>query len=594
MDVSVVTGTYDRLPYLKAMIQSVRDAIAPEVMTYEIVVVDGGSTDGSLPYLKAQPDVVLIEQGKLMGAIKAFDAGFAVARGQYVVIANDDLTFEPESILKAWLWMQDHPRLGMGLFYTDRAQIHKTALYVAQMPAHLPDGRPISIAYGGIAMIPKWLGDLCGWWALPGAYTYGGDCALCARVIEQGYAIEAIPGAAIHETIPHDKLNAINNPPTNDDHPDTRAYTAAFPHGPEVGRTIKHLAPEMWSRKLRTLSVPIYENKHAAQHAQKRGMTTAFARLGPTWEVDYAQDGPEKILEVAKKFKPDLVFLQAHYAEPFTVQHAQALRRIASSARLVCWNGDVYDRSHDAAYVEVLRYFDLFGCVNITARDKYRALGVKAEYIQIPYEADGVGHKPDATTPKHDVLFMGNCYQSHLKHGEDEWRVAFAKFIRGLPYNTGIYGQWPKEFQANGNTLYDFRAGCKLYKNCTLSLSDSQWMHTAYGYASNRLFQALAAGNHLHLHQKFDGMAECLGLRDGEHLVCWENFDDLRTKIDYWIHPNREAQRLKIAQNGQRLVLKLHSAEHRVRQIIAYFKTPPQTTPGADDPTLAAYHEVRK
>ena len=49
--VSVVLGTYNRLSFLKATIASVR---ASQIdVPYEIIVVDGGSTDGTIGWLTA-------------------------------------------------------------------------------------------------------------------------------------------------------------------------------------------------------------------------------------------------------------------------------------------------------------------------------------------------------------------------------------------------------------------------------------------------------------------------------------------------------------------------------------------------------------
>ncbi|UCF03833.1 MAG: glycosyltransferase, partial [Deltaproteobacteria bacterium] len=59
-EVSVVLGSYNRKRFLKAAIQSIRNN---EILVpYEIIVVDGGSTDGSLSWLSKQKDIITILQ----------------------------------------------------------------------------------------------------------------------------------------------------------------------------------------------------------------------------------------------------------------------------------------------------------------------------------------------------------------------------------------------------------------------------------------------------------------------------------------------------------------------------------------------------
>jgi GT2 family glycosyltransferase len=199
---SIVSGTVWRIHYLRRMVYSVREQIPPGI-SYEIVLVGLSSDEETKQWVREQRDIVWLEHDELVGAIKAFGDGAARAQGDYVVLANDDLTFLPGSIMRALVFMQDRPNVGIGLFYTDRSQ-YRGNLHVAQMPAYYEDGRPTSIPYGGICIVPRTLGNTLGWWNVPGARTYGGDNALCARAVEAGYDIAAIPDAAVHETIPND------------------------------------------------------------------------------------------------------------------------------------------------------------------------------------------------------------------------------------------------------------------------------------------------------------------------------------------------------------------------------------------------------
>ncbi|MGH7273772.1 MAG: glycosyltransferase family 2 protein, partial [Nitrospiria bacterium] len=207
MDISIVSGTYNRIELLKAMVQSVRKSLLGTYgISYEVVLVDGGSTDGTIEWCKKQPDIRLIEHGQLLGAVKAFnDASFA-AQGTYVILANDDVEFLDDSILQAWIYMQAHPACGIGCFYQDR---NGREWHVENMPVVL-DGKQSNLPYGQVCMVPKWLGDHVGWW---GTYlhTYGGDNELSAKVYELGFKVSPVPGAKIHDREANDDLRKKNN-----------------------------------------------------------------------------------------------------------------------------------------------------------------------------------------------------------------------------------------------------------------------------------------------------------------------------------------------------------------------------------------------
>ena len=60
----------------------------------EVIVVDNASTDGTSAMIRETfPEVKLIETGRNLGA-PGWNAGFAVARGDYILILDDDAYLE--------------------------------------------------------------------------------------------------------------------------------------------------------------------------------------------------------------------------------------------------------------------------------------------------------------------------------------------------------------------------------------------------------------------------------------------------------------------------------------------------------------------
>ena len=101
-EISIVIPVFNEAPNLEALHAELTAALDPWGRTYEVLLVDDGSTDGSVSILRrlqaADPRVRVIVFRRNFGQTAAFSAGFAHARGRIIVTSDGDLQNDPADI----------------------------------------------------------------------------------------------------------------------------------------------------------------------------------------------------------------------------------------------------------------------------------------------------------------------------------------------------------------------------------------------------------------------------------------------------------------------------------------------------------------
>lgn len=555
--VSIITGTYNRRAMLQAFITSARRQLPPAI-DYEFVVCDGGSTDGTLEWLRAQADVKLIEHGALLGAIKAFCDAADMATGKYILFGNDDVTLNEGSILRAIVHLETHPRCAGVGFAHDTPNKGRKVVWsengldygIQEMDGRDLQGAPIRLLYAQIGLFRTDLAREAGWWGrddsimASGDGTYGADNFLSAKLWEAGYTIEWVEGVSNIDHLAPDELRQRNYGRAQQVR---SAFQQRFPNGVKIGAPRTYAANE----QLRVLYAPVFEPGHATQKANKRGLRDALAKRFLVYEYDYVNDRTP-LIDLIRLWQPHMVLTQFHGVHPITPHMVAEARNAKPDALWLNWNGDVDERGLiSEPMLAMLRLYDLQLTVNASVLPTYAREGIPAAYWQIGYEP-----VPD-TLPKadkFDVVFLGNAYSQQ--------RRALGDTLMQLGVNAGLFGAgWA---QAQGETLYDFAAGAALYRSSKIAIGDNQY--AARGFVSNRLFEALANGAFL-LHQRVDGLEALTGLCADEHYVEWTDFDDLRAKVAYWLDDKRSKERARIRKQGEAFVRQHHSFDARLAQL---------------------------
>jgi glycosyltransferase involved in cell wall biosynthesis len=92
LDVSVVLPVYNESGHLRAEIDRIRAGLDTSELSYEIIVVDDGSTDGSVEEIRDIEGIRLIRFTENRGSGAARKAGTKAARGRVVVWTDADMT----------------------------------------------------------------------------------------------------------------------------------------------------------------------------------------------------------------------------------------------------------------------------------------------------------------------------------------------------------------------------------------------------------------------------------------------------------------------------------------------------------------------
>jgi dolichol-phosphate mannosyltransferase len=100
MDISVILPVINERENLDILIPRLKSLLRNARLDGEIVVVDGGSSDGTRESAAAHGVRVVSERGKGYGA--AIQTGFEEARGEWVLTLDADLSHDPDFVAKMW------------------------------------------------------------------------------------------------------------------------------------------------------------------------------------------------------------------------------------------------------------------------------------------------------------------------------------------------------------------------------------------------------------------------------------------------------------------------------------------------------------
>jgi hypothetical protein len=213
--VSVVIVNYNGLKYLRKCVTSLLHSDYP---FYEIIIVDNGSTDGSVSRIKSefeeyQNRIVILDLPSNLGFAVGNRIGASKAVGEYILLLNNDTKVEPFSLSELVNLMDKDPSIGVAqakLLLMDKPDTFDcVGATLSVFGVSRPRGAnekdvgqydqiaEISYAKGAAMIVRKKI-----WTSLGGLdplfFVYSEESDFCWRVWLSGYRVVFAPSATVY------------------------------------------------------------------------------------------------------------------------------------------------------------------------------------------------------------------------------------------------------------------------------------------------------------------------------------------------------------------------------------------------------------
>ena len=224
IDLSIVIVSYNTKNFLIKCIQSIEET--GKDFTYEIIVVDNASNDGSAELVKEKfKDVILVANKENLGFSKANNLGVKKTNGRYVLFLNADTIVYPITLKTMINFMDNHKdagastcKLNMPNGKIDDAShrgfptpwnsfchflglskiFTKVKLFGGYNLSYLDLSKTheIDALVGAFMMVRKEAGEKVNWWD-EDYFFYGEDLDFCFMLKQKGWKIYYVPEVSI-------------------------------------------------------------------------------------------------------------------------------------------------------------------------------------------------------------------------------------------------------------------------------------------------------------------------------------------------------------------------------------------------------------
>lgn len=124
MDLSIIIPSFNTKDLLDRCLHSINESLKSSSLTYEVIVVDNASTDGSVQLLNTKyPRIIKILNKVNIGYGKANNQGIQKSKGRFILLLNSDIKVLDNAIQILYDFAQKYPNAFIGgkLFNEDNS-----------------------------------------------------------------------------------------------------------------------------------------------------------------------------------------------------------------------------------------------------------------------------------------------------------------------------------------------------------------------------------------------------------------------------------------------------------------------------------------
>ena len=199
--VSIIILNFNGVDLTVPCLESLRNI---RYSNYELLVVDNGSTDDSITVLGAIPWIRLVQIKKNCGSSGGYNFGLEHARGEFILMMNNDMIGNPDFVSVLSRYLLEHPSVGIvqGKMLLPRCgdvlEVCGSYLTAFGLPYHMgyykPDGPkyqqsyPVFCGKGACMMFRREvIAQAGGYYFNPDFFCYYEESDLCHRAWLAGY-----------------------------------------------------------------------------------------------------------------------------------------------------------------------------------------------------------------------------------------------------------------------------------------------------------------------------------------------------------------------------------------------------------------------